>query len=43
MNQMGIDPKLTGIEESIPLRPLAVFGNPVQQQSYHHTSYKVLE
>ncbi|XP_017762733.1 PREDICTED: muscle calcium channel subunit alpha-1 isoform X3 [Eufriesea mexicana] len=43
MNQMGIDPKLTGIEESIPLRPLAGFGNPVQQQSYHHTPYKVLD
>ncbi|XP_033357832.1 muscle calcium channel subunit alpha-1 isoform X6 [Bombus vosnesenskii] len=43
MNQMGMDPKLTGIEENIPLRPLAVFGNPVQQQSYHHTPYKVFE
>ncbi|XP_033305318.1 muscle calcium channel subunit alpha-1 isoform X11 [Bombus bifarius] len=43
MNQMGMDPKLTGIEENIPLRPLAVFGNPVQQQSYHHTPYKVFD
>ncbi|CAK9825736.1 Voltage-dependent calcium channel type D subunit alpha-1 [Anthophora retusa] len=43
MNQMGIDPKLAGIEESIPLRPLAVFGNPVQQQSYHHLPYKVVD
>ena len=43
MNQMGIEPKLTGIEENIPLRPLPVFGNPVQQQFYHHAPYKVLE
>ncbi|XP_076620083.1 LOW QUALITY PROTEIN: ca[2+]-channel protein alpha[[1]] subunit D [Colletes latitarsis] len=42
MNQMGMDPKLTGIEENIPLRPLAVFGNPVQQQSYH-PPYKVVD
>ncbi|KAK9299970.1 hypothetical protein QLX08_007186 [Tetragonisca angustula] len=43
MNQMGIEPKLTGIEENIPLRPLPVFGNPVQQQFYHHAPYKVLD
>ncbi|CAL7937216.1 unnamed protein product [Xylocopa violacea] len=44
MNQMGIDLKLTGIEESIPLRPLAVFENPVQQQPYHHhPPYKVVD
>ncbi|XP_076760429.1 ca[2+]-channel protein alpha[[1]] subunit D isoform X2 [Xylocopa sonorina] len=43
MNQMGIDLKLTGIEESIPLRPLAVFENPAQQQSYHHPPYKVVD
>lgn len=42
MNQMGMDQKLTGIEENIPLRPLAMFGNPVQQQPYH-PSYKVVE
>ncbi|XP_053974550.1 muscle calcium channel subunit alpha-1 isoform X2 [Hylaeus volcanicus] len=42
MNQMGTDQKLTGIEENIPLRPLAVFGNPVQQQSYH-PPYKVVD
>ncbi|XP_026668925.1 muscle calcium channel subunit alpha-1 isoform X5 [Ceratina calcarata] len=41
MNQMGIEPKLTGIEESIPLRPLAVFGNPVQSQPYRrHQPYQ---
>nr|XP_034188896.1 muscle calcium channel subunit alpha-1 isoform X5 [Osmia lignaria] len=44
MNQMGIDAKLTGIEENIPLRPLAGFGNPVQQQSTtYHPSYKVVD
>nr|XP_012136471.1 PREDICTED: muscle calcium channel subunit alpha-1 isoform X5 [Megachile rotundata] len=43
MNQMGIDAKLTGIEESIPLRPLAAFGNPVQQQSTYHPSYKMVD
>ncbi|XP_054000294.1 muscle calcium channel subunit alpha-1 isoform X5 [Hylaeus anthracinus] len=42
MNQMGMDQKLTGIEENIPLRPLAMFGNPVQQQSYH-PPYKVVD
>ncbi|XP_076237355.1 ca[2+]-channel protein alpha[[1]] subunit D isoform X1 [Calliopsis andreniformis] len=42
MNQMGIDQKLTGIEENIPLRPLAMFGNPVQQQSCL-PSYKVVD
>ncbi|KZC11715.1 Voltage-dependent calcium channel type D subunit alpha-1 [Dufourea novaeangliae] len=43
MNQLGMDSKLTGIEENIPLRPLAMFGNPVQQLSYHHPSYKVID
>ncbi|XP_025156407.1 muscle calcium channel subunit alpha-1 isoform X8 [Harpegnathos saltator] len=42
MNQMGIDPRLTGMEENIPLRPLAVFGNPVQQTPYQST-YKVVD
>lgn len=42
MNQMGIDPKLTGVEENIPLRPLAVFSVPGQQTNYQ-TAYKVLE
>jgi len=37
MNQMGTDLRLTGVEENIPLRPLAAFGNPAQQ------SYKVVE
>lgn len=37
MNQMETDLRL-GIEENIPLRPLAAFGNPAQQ-----TSYKVVE
>lgn len=39
---MGGDPRLTGIEESIPLKPLAAFGNPVQQTPYQ-SSYKVVE
>nr|XP_033321554.1 muscle calcium channel subunit alpha-1 isoform X2 [Megalopta genalis] len=43
MNQMGMDTKPTGMEESIPLRPLATFGNPVQQLSYHHPPYKVID
>ncbi|XP_078040970.1 ca[2+]-channel protein alpha[[1]] subunit D isoform X2 [Augochlora pura] len=43
MNQMGMDSKPTGMEESIPLRPLATFGNPVQQLSYHHPPYKVID
>lgn len=34
MNQMGMDPRLTSMEENIPLRPLAVFGNPAQQSTY---------
>ncbi|XP_071569183.1 ca[2+]-channel protein alpha[[1]] subunit D isoform X5 [Temnothorax nylanderi] len=38
MNQMGTDLRLTGVEENIPLRPLAAFGNPAQQ-----TSYKVVD
>lgn len=42
MNQMGMDPRLTGMEENIPLRPLAVFGNPVQQTPYQ-SAYKVVE
>ncbi|XP_051160359.1 muscle calcium channel subunit alpha-1 isoform X2 [Leptopilina boulardi] len=42
MNQMGIDPKLTGVEENIPLRPLAVFSVPGQQTNYQ-TAYKVLD
>ncbi|KAL0102109.1 hypothetical protein PUN28_018567 [Cardiocondyla obscurior] len=37
MNQYGTDLRLTGAEENIPLRPLAVFGNPAQQ------SYKVVD
>ncbi|XP_018365717.1 PREDICTED: voltage-dependent calcium channel type D subunit alpha-1-like isoform X2 [Trachymyrmex cornetzi] len=37
MNQLGTDLRLA-VEENIPLRPLAVFGNPVQQ-----TSYKVVD
>ncbi|XP_076641129.1 ca[2+]-channel protein alpha[[1]] subunit D isoform X4 [Halictus rubicundus] len=43
MNQMGMDSKPTGMEESIPLRPLATFGNPVQQLPYHHPPYKVID
>ncbi|XP_076303607.1 ca[2+]-channel protein alpha[[1]] subunit D isoform X4 [Lasioglossum baleicum] len=43
MNQMGMDSKSTGMEESIPLRPLATFGNPVQQLPYHHPPYKVID
>ncbi|XP_071642784.1 ca[2+]-channel protein alpha[[1]] subunit D isoform X5 [Temnothorax longispinosus] len=38
MNQMGTDLRLTGVEENIPLRPLAAFGNPAQP-----TSYKVVD
>ncbi|XP_011637593.1 voltage-dependent calcium channel type D subunit alpha-1 [Pogonomyrmex barbatus] len=34
MNQMGTDLRLTGVEENIPLRPLAAFGNPAQQSTY---------
>lgn len=41
MNQMGMDPRLTGVEESIPLRPLAVFGNTTQRSAYH-SSYKMV-
>ncbi|XP_018307177.1 ca[2+]-channel protein alpha[[1]] subunit D isoform X1 [Mycetomoellerius zeteki] len=37
MNQIGSDLRLA-VEENIPLRPLAVFGNPAQQ-----TSYKVVD
>ncbi|XP_018043904.1 PREDICTED: muscle calcium channel subunit alpha-1 isoform X2 [Atta colombica] len=37
MNQLGTDLRLA-VEENIPLRPLAVFGNPAQQ-----TSYKVVD
>ncbi|XP_011880299.1 PREDICTED: voltage-dependent calcium channel type D subunit alpha-1 isoform X2 [Vollenhovia emeryi] len=37
MNQTGTDLRLT-VEENIPLRPLAAFGNPAQQ-----TSYKVVD
>ncbi|XP_018406581.1 PREDICTED: muscle calcium channel subunit alpha-1 [Cyphomyrmex costatus] len=37
MNQMGTDLRLA-VEENIPLRPLAVFGNSAQQ-----TSYKVVD
>ncbi|XP_032677442.1 muscle calcium channel subunit alpha-1 isoform X4 [Odontomachus brunneus] len=42
MNQMGMDPRLTSMEENIPLRPLAVFGNPAQQTPYQST-YKVVD
>ncbi|XP_014484756.1 PREDICTED: muscle calcium channel subunit alpha-1 isoform X2 [Dinoponera quadriceps] len=42
MNQMGMDLRLTGMEENIPLRPLAVFGNPVQQTPYQ-SAYKVVD
>ncbi|KAG7199961.1 hypothetical protein KM043_014390 [Ampulex compressa] len=42
MNQMGMDPRLTGVEENIPLRPLAVFGNPAQQLSYRG-AHKVVD
>lgn len=41
MNQMGTDPRLTGVEENIPLRPLAVFGGTGQQANY--PTYKILE
>ncbi|XP_043493156.1 muscle calcium channel subunit alpha-1 isoform X5 [Polistes fuscatus] len=41
MNQMGMDPRLTGVEENIPLRPLAVFGNTTQRSTYH-SSYKMV-
>ncbi|XP_035739036.1 muscle calcium channel subunit alpha-1-like isoform X3 [Vespa mandarinia] len=41
MNQMGMDPRLTGVEENIPLRPLAVFGNTTQRSAYH-SSYKMV-
>ncbi|XP_050450291.1 muscle calcium channel subunit alpha-1 isoform X2 [Cataglyphis hispanica] len=40
MNQMGTN-MLMG-EESIPLRPLAAFGNPIQQTPYQ-TAYKVVD
>lgn len=40
MNQMAGDPRLTGVEESIPLRPLAAFGNPMQP---YQSAYKVVE
>lgn len=40
MNQMGTDLRL-GVEESIPLRPLAAFGNPLQQP--YPSTYKVVE
>ncbi|XP_076224240.1 ca[2+]-channel protein alpha[[1]] subunit D isoform X1 [Nomia melanderi] len=43
MNRMGMDSKPTGMEENIPLRPLAMFENPVQQQSYYHPPYKVID
>ncbi|XP_067209243.1 muscle calcium channel subunit alpha-1 isoform X2 [Linepithema humile] len=41
MNQLGTDPRLTGVEESIPLRPLAAFGNPLQQP--YQSTYKVVD
>ncbi|KAL6438032.1 hypothetical protein ACFW04_004358 [Cataglyphis niger] len=41
MNQMGTN-MLMGVEESIPLRPLAAFGNPIQQTPYQ-TAYKVVD
>ena len=41
MNQMGTDPRFTGAEENIPLKPLAVFGGPGQQTNYQ--AYKILE
>ncbi|KMQ91293.1 voltage-dependent calcium channel type d subunit alpha-1 [Lasius niger] len=42
MNQMGMNTRLMGVEESIPLRPLAAFGNPIQQTAYQ-SAYKVVE
>ncbi|XP_012282191.2 muscle calcium channel subunit alpha-1 isoform X1 [Orussus abietinus] len=42
MNQMGIDPRLSGGEENIPLRPLAVFSN-VPQYSNYQAAHKVLD
>ncbi|XP_020280944.1 muscle calcium channel subunit alpha-1 isoform X8 [Pseudomyrmex gracilis] len=44
INQTGMDPRLRihGIEENIPLRPLAAFGNPMQQISYMG-AYKVID
>jgi hypothetical protein len=43
MNQMGADPlRLTGVEESIPLRSLAAFGNPLQHTPYQ-SAYKMVE
>lgn len=42
MNQMGTNARLMGVEESIPLRPLAAFGNPIQQTPYQ-SAYKVVE
>ena len=42
MNQIGTDARLTGVEENIPLRPLAVFGGLGQQINYQ-AAYKVLE
>ncbi|XP_033213450.1 voltage-dependent calcium channel type D subunit alpha-1-like [Belonocnema kinseyi] len=41
MNQLGTDPRLTGVEENIPLRPLAVFGGSGQQATY--PTYKILD
>ncbi|XP_072756807.1 ca[2+]-channel protein alpha[[1]] subunit D isoform X3 [Anoplolepis gracilipes] len=40
MNQMGANTRL-GVEESIPLRPLAAFGNPIQQP--YQSAYKVVD
>ncbi|KAM0735591.1 Voltage-dependent calcium channel type D subunit alpha-1 [Formica fusca] len=42
MNQMGTNMRLMGVEESIPLRPLAAFGNPIQQTPYQ-SAYKVVD
>ncbi|XP_019884382.1 muscle calcium channel subunit alpha-1 isoform X3 [Camponotus floridanus] len=42
MNQMGTNARLMGVEESIPLRPLAAFGNPIQQPPYQ-SAYKVVD
>ncbi|XP_070150873.1 ca[2+]-channel protein alpha[[1]] subunit D isoform X7 [Polyergus mexicanus] len=42
MNQMGTNMRLMGVEESIPLRPLAAFGNPIQQTPYQSV-YKVVD
>ncbi|XP_024943014.1 muscle calcium channel subunit alpha-1 isoform X2 [Cephus cinctus] len=42
MNQMGMDTRLAGDEENIPLRPLAVFGNSAPQTNYQN-AYKVID